>query len=317
MNKSRVFMFSGQGSQYYNMGRNLYLSNPVFHRWMEKLDNIFASLTGKSVIKILYDGNRQKSEPFDNILYTHPAIFMLEYSLAQVLLERGIYPDYVLGASLGEYTACAVAGVISCEYAVRCLVTQAKMLESHCLKGGMLAIINDYRLYDDMPVLSKNSELVSVNYHSHFIVSGSINNLKEIEEYLKVERILFQRLPVSFAFHSRLIDPIASVYNCFLKSITLKSPEVNFISSLTGDKNIAFDSSYFWDVVRKPINFRSAVRNLRNEQEYVFIDLGPSGTLVNFVKYNLDNENQASIFPIITPFNNETRNLERLYESFI
>ncbi|HEX3030052.1 MAG TPA: acyltransferase domain-containing protein [Clostridia bacterium] len=156
-----------------------------------------------------------------------------------------MYPDYVLGASLGEYTACAVAGVISCEYAIQCLDAQAQMLESHCMKGGMLAIINDYRLYDDMPVLSMNSELVSVNYHSHFIVSGSINNLKEIKQNLKAERILFQQLHVSFAFHCRLIDPIASIYKCFLKSITLKSPEVNFISSLTGDKILPLTAAIF------------------------------------------------------------------------
>lgn len=312
MNESVVFMFSGQGSQYYNMGRELYFSNSTFKMWMDKLNLIFYNQNGESLLDILYDSSREKSQPFDNIRYTHPAIFMVEYSLAQVLLGKGIYPDYVLGTSLGEFTACAISGVLSCEDVMDCLMVQAQMLEANCIGGGMLAVVNDYRLYDMEPILHNNLELASVNFHSHFVVSGSQDKLKKAETYLKAKEVLFLRLPVKIGFHSYLVDPIALEYTQFLKTKVYRNPQVEFVSAMKGGIVKSIDSSYLWDVVRKPMEFQGALKSLDSSKEHIYIDLGPSGTLANFTKYNLDKESQSNIFSIITPFNNELKNLERM-----
>ncbi len=312
MKKPVVFMFSGQGSQYFNMGKEFYLSSHTYRRWMERLDDIFYGIAGKSVVKVLYADNRQKSEVFDDIFYTHPAIFMVEYSIAQVLLEKGIYPDYILGSSLGEFASCAVSGVMSCEDALRCLAEQARLLESRCEKGGMLAIIHDYRLYREEPLLHGNSEMASVNYHSHFVVSGSIEGLAEIENFLKAKGTLFMRLPVRFAFHSSLIDPIEKKYKEFLKAKSFCSPEYVIVSCSLGGTAAASDSRFLWDAVRKPMDFREALKCLNVCGECTYIDLGPSGTLANFTKYNLGGEKKSSIFPLILPFNNGLKNLELL-----
>lgn len=319
MSKPVVFMFSGQGSQYYQMGREFYLTNPTFRRSMLEADEIFRMITGESVVKQMYDDRRQKSEEFDRLLYTHPAIFMVEYSLSQVLLERGISPNYVLGASLGEYTAGALAGVLDREELIRCLVRQAQILEAYCQKGGMLAVLENQRLYEEEPVLRENSELAAVNFYSHFVISGSLEKLAEIEGYLQGNGTAFQRLPVSFAFHSSLLDPAAAPYTDFLKPMICREPKIGFLSCVTGHRMPAITGTHLWDVVRQPIRFQDAIGYLQRRGEHVYIDLGPTGTLANFTKYNLGGayfggrgQKQAGIFSILTPFNNGTENLDRL-----
>lgn len=313
MKKSIVFMFSGQGSQYYNMGREIFYQEPIFKKWMLVLDDIFKKRTGKSVLYILYDQIQQKSEKFDNLFYTHPAIFMVEYSLAKLLMEKGIYPDYVLGTSLGEFTAAAIAEVLSYEDVLHCLISQTQIVEENCEKGGMTAIITDFNKYYNVPLLSENSELVSVNFDTHFVLSSSIDKLNKIEKYLKEEGIVFQRLPVQYAFHSPLIDPIKPMLKDFFKPLAYKKPKIKYISSVTGDQITDFSNDYFWDVVRKPIDFRSAFSNLYRQNENIYIDLGPSGTLENFSKNILNNDINSSIFSVMNQYGNEIKNLNKIY----
>src|SRR6266404_8409287 len=117
MHKPTVFMFSGQGSHYFQMGRALYESNPVFAHWLDRMDKVVHDLTGRSVLTVLY-GERSKAEPFVDITATHPAIFMVEYALAQALMEKGVVPDYTLGTSLGSFAAASVSGCLSMEDAL-------------------------------------------------------------------------------------------------------------------------------------------------------------------------------------------------------
>jgi len=171
MKKPIIFMFSGQGSQYYRMGEELFNSNPIFRRWIIKLDSIGAEMIGQSVLKELY-GNKRKSDVFNRTLLTHPAIFMIECALTRTLQEIGIEPDCVIGTSLGEFVSAAVAGVMDVEEILECVITQAQMLERYCQRGGMLAVIHDVNLYGETQEIYENSELAAVNYCSHFVVSG-------------------------------------------------------------------------------------------------------------------------------------------------
>ncbi|GFN30067.1 acyltransferase domain-containing protein [Paenibacillus xylaniclasticus] len=312
MNKTIVFMYSGQGSQYYGMGKELYTTNAVFRKWMNRLDEIHADLTGKSVLNVLYDDTKKSVEPFDSLLYTHPAIFMVEYALTQVLLENGLFPDIVLGTSLGECASIAAAGCLSDEDTIRCIVKQAQLVEASCQRGGMLAVIGDSTLYNSELLLHSNSELVSVNYDSHFIVSGSCEQLEIIEEVLKAKEVICQRLPVQFAFHSPRIDPIALEYTDFLKQMFIKRPTINIISSAYGGHVTTIDNGFLWDVVRNPIHFRRALNVIGDGEERIYIDLGPMGTLSNFVKYNFGADRRAQLYSVMTPYKRDLQNLQNL-----
>lgn len=131
MSASRtVFMFSGQGSNYFQMGRELFDRNQAFRDSMLQLDAVVRRAAGMSVIEILY-GPGQKTEVFDRTVLTHPAIFMVEYALAQTLMRAGVVPDVVLGTSLGSFAAAALAGFADVEEMLEIVIRQAQALEAH------------------------------------------------------------------------------------------------------------------------------------------------------------------------------------------
>ncbi|ARW06797.1 acyltransferase domain-containing protein [Bacillus atrophaeus] len=310
MSEPIVFMFSGQGSQYYHMGQKLFSENTAFRNCLLNMDAIVTRRIGKSILSEMYNPAKRMSDPFDRTLYTHPAIFMVEYALYQVLFEKGIQPDYVLGTSLGEFTSAAVSGVLDAEDAMECILEQAIIMEEHCREGSMLAILDHPQLYNEFPQIFDQSELTSVNYHSHFVVSGENEKIKMIINFLKEKHITHQLLPVSYGFHSSLMDPAERTYKEFLRSKSFKSPSIPYISSLSGDRVTKIDHYFFWDTVRKPIQFPQAIHYLESRHTCRFIDLGPSGTLAAFVKQLISEDSGSRCSSIITPFQQELKNLE-------
>lgn len=305
---STVFMFSGQGSQYFQMGRELFEQNDAFHNWMIRLDELAWRSSGRSVINTLYSGAHNKGDAFDRTLLTHPAIFMVEYSLAQTLMESGITPDLVLGASLGSFAAAAVAGHIGVEDALAAVIRQAIALENACEAGGMIAILADPALYMD-DFLRNRSELAAINFANHFVVTAKRDELAEIEAELKKRAIGYQRLPVSFAFHSQWIDAAKAPFVSHMQSAARTE---NRLPLLCCDRTTVVDSvagDYFWDVVRRPIRFRETIARLEQQGPRRYIDVGPAGTLATFLKYGLPKTTTSTIHPILTPYGHDQKNL--------
>ncbi|NQX71852.1 acyltransferase domain-containing protein [Paenibacillus alba] len=311
-NQKIVFMCAGQGSQYYEMGRELFKSSSEFQDTMIKLDKVFFDITKESMIEVLYRKEIRKNNNFDTIKYTHPAIFMVEYSLAQLLINNGIYPEYVVGSSLGEFVSCAIANVMNYEEALHCIMNQANVLERYCKEGGMISIIYDYNLFFNEPILFENSEIACINYQTNFVVSGLIHNLELIEAFLKKRGITFVRLPVKYAFHSSFIDSASESYIISLDNIIYKKPAIKLISSLTGAAITTMNKTYFWDIVRKPINFGEALKTIGHAKDFLYIDLSPSGTLANFAKRNMERDYAEQVFTIMSPFHKDMENVEKL-----
>lgn len=316
MGKATVFMFSGQGSQYYHMGKELFAHHPVFRKWMLKLNKIATEVSGYSVIDQLYDKKKRVGESFDSTLYTHPAIFMVEYAMAQVLIEEGIEPEFVLGTSLGEFAAAAVAGVSDVRELLESVIWQAQAFESLCPKGGMLAILHDFSLFEETALIYDNSELASINYDSHFVISGKNDKLKVIKEFLNRKGFACMWLPVCHAFHSSLADPAANYYLDLHKNKIYLNPKIPMVSCLSGRMLIQIPKEYFWETVRNPIQFPEAIMVLEKEKRknLVYLDSGPGGTMANFAKRNLDKSSQSEVYAVMTPFNQDLKNLAKIKE---
>jgi len=306
-----VFMFSGQGSQYFHMARALYNDNRTFRDWMERLDNLTRQLSGQSVLEELYSEAHGKGDPFDRTLQTHPAIFMVEYSLAQLLMEAGIVPDVVLGASLGSFAAAAVGGFLAVEDALHAVIEQSMAFEKNCEPGGMIAVLADPVLFAEN-FLCSNSELAAVNFSSHFVVSAKLGEISEIEAALKRRNICYQRLPVSFPFHSRWVEAARSPFDSFMQSIRIQQGRLPLACCDCTETVLHIPSGYFWSVVRHPIRFLETTARMERAGACRYIDVGPAGTLATFLKYGMSATTTSVVHAILTPYGADRKNLSAL-----
>lgn len=307
-NAQTVFLFSGQGSQHFQMGRALFDQEPTFRDSMLRLDGKVRELTGRSVVEALYTAGHPKSATFDRTLLTHPAIFMVEYSLAQCLIRAGVKPDLTLGASLGSFAAATIAGLLAVDDALLAVVQQAKILEAHCKPGGMFAVLADPVLYKE-GFLSASTEMAAVNFASNFVVSARREWFAEIENYLRMRDVTYQRLPVSFAFHSQWIEAAQAPFEAFAKSIEFKAGDIPFVCCERAEVVPALSAEHLWSVVRQPIRFGDAIAKVERSGPYRYIDVGPASTLATFLKYSLPSTSKSTLHPIMTPFGQEQKNL--------
>jgi acyl transferase domain-containing protein len=311
MKKATVFMFSGQGSQYYQMGRELYEKHPRFRLWMDHCDGIAGPLIHTSLVDVLYRQGSKK-DPFDRILYTNPALLCIEYSLTQLLLEMGLRPDYLLGYSLGEITASVVSGAVSLEEGIRLTVDFARLLECESPPAGMLAIIESADVMARHPELFRGCWLTGRNFKNNFVVSGLAEDVRRLQEAMQQRNIITQRLPVNYAFHTELMNPLEGKFKELARQIRLAPAGIPFVSAFRAGPIQDVDENHLWDLIRYPIDFEKTIAVMLQKQDYIFIDVGPSGTLATFVKYLLPSRSNCVHLEVMNQFGTDLRALEKL-----
>lgn len=302
-----VFMFSGQGSQYFHMGRWLHDNHAPFRACLRELDAFYAASFGTRVLEALFDPQRKASEAFDRTALSHPAIVMIEYALARSLIDEGIEPDLVLGASLGTFTAAAVVGAMSIHDALRATHAHAQAIERDCEPGGMVAVLAPPALFDEA-FLRGASELAAVNFDGHFVVSAPAAACAAIERELVRREIACQRVAVSFAFHSRWIDAGRGGFEQAVRGLALAPCSRPLVCCDLAVPLARLHPGQFWDVTRHPIRFPAAVARLEKDGPCRYLDLGPSGTLATFLRYLLPAGSASTALPVLTPYGQEARN---------
>lgn len=307
---SVILMFSGQGSQYYQMGRAFFDGNAAFRRSFLQLNDIAEPLLGASLVDVLYNDGRTKDQSFDDIGLTSAAIFIVEFALAKVLLDDGIRPSYLLGASMGVYAAAAVAGALDPAQVLGCLARMAAVYQAQCPKGTMLAILGSPRLHREL--LHDISDVAAVNFDSHFVISTTAAHLDETITILNREKIVFQEIPVGFAFHSRWIDGAREAALTILRSLRYRSAGIPLICCAQAAVVGTVSPEMIWNTLRQPIEFERTVTELEQRGPQHYIDVGPAGTLATFLKYALPSSSASMSYPILSPFGSELKNYERL-----
>lgn len=314
MKRNIVFMFSGQGSQYYGMARVLYENNSTFRLWMNTLNDIAVELVGRSILDIIYAADKKPHEMFSRVLYTHPALFMVQYSMFRTVLEHGVYPDYLLGSSLGEYIACAAGSVGNYEYMLRIVVRQALILEETCSEGGMLAVLDNERLTDRYPAILCHSEVAAVNTEKSIVLSGTKEGLAELVSLFKRNNVIHQYLAASHAYHSSLIDAAKSGFIDHLESQKFTQSGIPIVSAVSGSKysGNVYTHSRLWDAIRNKMEFGKIVGTFDQYKHNIYVDLGPTGTLANFLIHNGHSRDQC--FSILAPFGDSRKRLNELID---
>jgi len=319
--KKPVFLFSGQGAQYYEMGKNLLTQNVVLATYFNLGSAMAEKKLGFSITQELFFKGHTKSEPLNELLISHPAIYIFEYALGQALIHGGLKPAVLLGYSLGEISALALSEVINFEEGLNIVIHQAQVLNQFCQPGSMMAVLNSSEVIQKM--LNEFFEagrlsLAGINFNNHCVLSGSLANLKQVEIILKKERIASQLLPVKIAFHSHFMEPAYKAFIDGFPALNLKAFQTPVYSAL---KNKFLETSEItaqlsWNFTRQMIDFNQAIQTFEkqntNQAQWFYIDCGPSGTLINFIKNIIGDSARIQI--ICSPFEKEFENFQKILE---
>ncbi|RAJ76806.1 acyl transferase domain-containing protein [Chitinophaga dinghuensis] len=292
-----VFMFSGQGAQYVNMGRELYEKYPGFR---EQLDKGLALLQQHNNIdfkSILF--NESDDKRLHDTLYTQPLLFVLEYALAMWLIQLGIRPDYMIGHSLGEYVAATISGVFSFEDAVR-LISQRAALMFAAETGEMLSVAAPLSRLDKD--LLTQVAVAAVNTQDSCVLSGTHSNMALVKEKLAQLGISAISLQTSHAFHSPMMEPVIAPFKAALSQVKLHAPAIPFVSNVSGKLITAEQAQapdYWCEHLLSTVYFEKGLQTLLELDRPVFVEIGPGRTLASFINRVKGPANEAAVLTTI------------------
>ena len=292
--KSVVFMFPGGGAQYINMGRGLYDSEPVFREHVDRGFKLLKQSHGVDLKPLLFVDEADQQEAVVELQKPSvqlPAIFILEYALAQLWMAMGIEPKALIGHSMGENTAACVAGVLSFEDALGLVALRGSLMDG-VPEGGMLSVplsaeeLNPY-LCDDR--LQGKLELACINSPMLSIVSGPVQRLEQLSEILAADEVDAKRVPINIAAHSSMLDGILDAFGDYLKSISLNKPQLPFVSNRTGTwitDEQATSPQYWVEHLRNTVLFAAGIDTLLEQPGRVFLEVGPGNILGSLTRQN-------------------------------
>ncbi len=315
--KKIALMCAGQGAQYFQMGRELYAESAIFRDWMDTMDGAARELIGGSILDVIYDPKKNKSDQFDDTVKTSCAIYGVAYATSRMLMENGLQPDLVVGASLGELVAMAIAGVIEYRDGLFLAVKQAQVMTAECSPGGMLAIIDDIGRYYKAPWLNENGELAGIISPGHYVVSGKKSRLSTIEKYLNLHGVACQRLPVRLAFHSSEMEPSMASLKNLGRQISFRSPKIPVFSSCVGGRLDRVSHSLPWEIVRNPMRIKEVIASLPKDALTHYIDIGPSASFGSFIRQTLPSCLEPRVYEILTPMGRETQKWRRVQRQLV
>ena len=280
-NADVVFMFPGQGAQYPNMGRDLFEREPVFRTCIERCAAILQPLMSDDLLELLYPANAS-ADANQRLMMTvaaQPAIFSVEYALANLWMSWGIKPTAMIGHSIGEFVAAVLAGVFSLEDALAVVAARGRLMQA--LPGGaMLAV----RLAEAevLPLLGASLSLAAINGPALCVVAGPFAAVDELEKSLAARNVVTRRLHTSHAFHSAMVDPVVEPLLRQLQGLTLSAPQIPYVSCVTGDwirPDQATSAEYWARHAREPVRFADAIVTVSAADTTILLEVGPGAAL--------------------------------------
>lgn len=282
-----VFMFSGQGTQYPDMARGLYRTE---HAFREAIDACCAKLEphlGLDLRTVLYPEAGTVEQAAAQLRRTdlaQPALFVIEYALAQLWISLGIKPAAMIGHSIGEYVAACLAGVMSLDDALD-LVAQRGRLMGGLPPGAMLAA--PLPESDAVSLLGDRLSIATINSPGMCVVAGPEAEIAALEAELVEKGLAPRRLHTSHAFHSFMMDPILEPFAARVRAFKLNAPKLPYISNVTGTwitAEQATDPNYYATHLRHTVQFANGLEQLFAEPDRIFLEVGPGHTLASLAK---------------------------------
>lgn len=283
-----VFVFSGIGTQYASMGNGLYEKEPYFRKIVDECSDLIQKEQGIDIRTYI-----KQTEVADEVLrqpsVSQPFMFVMEYSIAKLIMHWGIQPDMMIGYSFGEYVEACISGVFELEDAIR-LICKRGYLMQLVSNGVMLSV--PVQKEEVIKLLTPDVYLAIDNGRS-CIVSGTQESMQQFEDNLRKNRCLYSRINTSNAMHSPHMEPVLKEYAQYLEGIHLHEPEIPYLSNLSGDwikKQDALSADYWLRHMASTMNFASCMEKIEDSDNRIFIEIGPNQNTNTLLRYYVKEE---------------------------
>jgi amino acid adenylation domain-containing protein len=294
-----VFMFPGQGSQYVNMGRDLYAAEPVFAEHFDRCCDLFHEELGVDLRSLIFPrmGDEERAaEALKRTEHTQPALFTIHYSLARLWMHWGVQPSALIGHSIGEFAAACLAGVFSLEDAVKLVAARGRMMQA-LPEGAMLSV----RAAEEevLPLVPAGCSIAANNGPQLCVVSGPHEAIASLQQQLEAKGVVCKLLVTSHAFHSPMMEPIVEPYRTLVDTVRMNVPRIPIISTVTAEwmKDEEATSSAYWSHhVRATVRFAQAVKFAWEQQPHVMLEVGPRTTATTLARQqSTDNKKYIAV----------------------
>lgn len=291
-----AFIFSGQGSQYVGMGKELYNNIPT----CKKVYDIANEVLNFNLKELIFNGNKEDLDITEN---TQPAILTTSIAILKAIEEKGIKPDIVAGLSLGEYSALVASKSLDFKTAVSLVKKRGRFMQEAVPKGigSMIAVIglDESKIKKALEIASENGviEIANYNTNNQIVVGGECSAVELASDLLKsygARRVI--PLKVSGPFHTSLLNEASNKLKSELKDIEFHNPQTKIITNLTADfiKDKTEIKDLLINQVKSPVRWTETIEKMIDEGVDVFIEIGPLKTLSSFVR-EISKEKKANV----------------------
>ncbi len=282
-----AFLFTGHGAQYVGMGRRLYETQAAFRQALDECSEWSRPYLGQPLLEVLYPKPGAFS-PLDEPAFAQPALFALEYALAQLWRGWGVEPAAVFGHGVGEYAAACVAGVFGPENGLKLAAAGARLVQELPRDGAMAAVFADEdRVAEAVAPYADRVSVAALNGPAGVVISGARPAVQAALTALERAGVGAEMLKGSHAFHSPLTEPTLDAFEQAARKVTYSPPKLALVSGLTGALAAPEDVSspgYWRRQARQPVRFAAAVRALRQRGYEVFVEVGPAPALLGMAR---------------------------------
>jgi len=313
---SIAFMFSGQGSQNAGMAAELYRTHSVFRNAMDRCRALVAPCLERDLLEVIF-----AAESDDALVnrtdYTQPALFAVEYALAQLVKSWGILPDAVIGHSLGEIAAACLADVMTLEDAMRLVTARGQLMHRVPSGGAMAAIFADESVVGALiEKIAPQITVAALNGPLNTVVSGEREALRILSQELDRQNISYRELRISNGFHSPRTEPILDDFESVAAQIIQHAPKLPLISNLTGERmSAAPDKAYWRRHLRETVRFGDGMQALAKLECRTFIEIGPHSVLLPIAQICLGAKGKSATW--IATLNRKRPNSETVTEMLV